>query len=763
MNLSVIIVNWKSGGLLRRCLDALPSACGPLTVEVFVVDNASGDGSIAEAQRSAQPFELIALERNIGFARANNLALKKARGEVLLLLNPDTEPRPGSLAALTEFFRLHPRAGIAGGKLLNPDGTVQPSVRRFPSTLVLALLLTRLARVSPRLRPFRAYLMEDFSYTQDARVDQAMGACLAIRRDLLLTVGTLDERYWMWFEEVDYCRRAGQQGREVWFVPSCEVVHALSTSFQQVSAVRKAWWFAGSALRYARKHHGVVSALVLLPLVPVFIGTGLVADVARLSQMRPLRSAFSRSMKTTLALLKTPVGDARFLGVLGVGATACFLAGFFSAQAGLLFLAAAWIAVGTWRYPWTAFLLLVAVAPFLLILKATIILGPLTALKDIVILTLFARVLRGGLPRLGSVRVPLLFLVGWSLVAFVRADALGLGLLRLRDLLLYIPMVFVTASLVSTTARRADFLRLFLGVSVLVLLLGVVQWQFFADGMVLRFDAARQVWDPRVSSVLAHPNIFGSYLLFVLPLAAGVALTVGIRPSARVAAGMLGVAGSIAAYATFSRSVWIACAVSFVTGVVILVALRRPRLVGAVALAGLLVGSVLLSVPRARTLVFSVVDPTYASNRERLDFFTGVLAGLSPVGAVGGEGLGDTATLLGREAGISLYQITAADVRDVQVAKARTFLDNAVAKTVVEQGVIGLVFAGWVGARVFHTALARFRRGSTPEQRAVGLAMGSLICGLAALWLFLDVPDLFPVNLYFWIFAGLVISQEQAQ
>lgn len=467
-------------------------------------------------------------------------------------------------------------------------------------------------------------------------------------------------------------------------------------------------------------------------------------------------------MKTMLTLLKTPVGGSRFLGVLGVGAVAGFLASFFSAQAGLLFLAAAWIAVGTWRYPWPAFLLLVAVAPFLLILKATVILGPLTALKDIVILTLFARVLRGGPPRLGSLLVPLLFLSGWSLVAFVRADALGLGLLRLRDLLLYIPMAFVAAGLVSTAKNRATFLYLFLGVSALVLLLGAAQWQFFADGMVLRFDSVRQIWVPRVSSVLAHPNIFGSYLLFVLPLAAGVALTAGIRPFVRVAAGVLGLAGSIAVYATFSRSVWIAYAVSFVAGLVILAKRFRPRLVGAVGLAGLLVGSVLLSVPRVRTLLSSVVDPAYASNRERLDFFAGVLANLSPAGAVGGEGLGDTVTLLGREAGISLYQIAAAGARDIQVAKARTFLDNAVAKTVVEQGIIGLAFVGWVGARVFHYALARFRRGSTPEQRAAGLAVSSLICGLAALWLFLDVPDMFPVNLYFWTFAGLVASPQPA-
>ena len=177
MNLSIIIVNWNSGALLRCCLDVLPTACGStLQYEVFVVDNSSEDGSVAEAHKSPQPFTLLALDRNVGFAGANNIALKRARGDILLLLNPDTEPRPGSLEALVEFFSAHHKAGVVGAKLLNPDVTIQRSVRRFPSVGVLAALFLRLPRVFPRLPFYRRYEMASFPYDCEASVDQVMGA-----------------------------------------------------------------------------------------------------------------------------------------------------------------------------------------------------------------------------------------------------------------------------------------------------------------------------------------------------------------------------------------------------------------------------------------------------------------------------------------------------------------------------------------------------------------------------------------------------------
>lgn len=280
MKLSIVIVNWNTGVLLRKCLDALPASVGgKFLYEVFVVDNASKDDSLAQARGSAQMYREIVLPANMGFAHANNVALREARGEILLLLNPDTEPRPGSMRALADFFSAHPRAGIVGGKLLYPDGRLQRSVRAFPSPGVLALLLTRLAHFFPKLSAYRRYEMADFSYTHAASVDQVMGACFAIRRDVMKAIGILDEGYWIWFEEVDYCRRAKQRGWETWFTPAAEIVHHHATSFAQVSPLWRTWKFSRSALRYARKHYGVLTAAALVILIPISLVSALLATV----------------------------------------------------------------------------------------------------------------------------------------------------------------------------------------------------------------------------------------------------------------------------------------------------------------------------------------------------------------------------------------------------------------------------------------------------------------------------------------------------
>lgn len=462
-----------------------------------------------------------------------------------------------------------------------------------------------------------------------------------------------------------------------------------------------------------------------------------------------------------LAALARPIGDLRFLAAFGVACVATFLALFFSAQAGLLVLAAAWLAVGTWRAPWPAFLLLIAVAPFLLILKATVVLGPITVLKDVVILTLLARMLVSERPRVPrALAFPVLTLVAWALVSFISADAFTLGLLRLRDLLLYVPMAFVGLSLVDSPVRVRTFLRLVLAVGALVLVLSAIQWVAFADGMVLRFDPGRSLWIPRASSVLAHPNILGGFLLFLLPLSVATVLQTEFSRRLRVGALLVTLASFVATYATYSRSAWIAVAAALATEAVLLVAVRRPRFVGATVLACIVALAGLLLVPAIRTLIVSVVDPAYESNRTRIEILLGSLAQVSNRGAILGEGLGDTARLLGRNADISLYELAAADARGAQIAKARTFLDNAVAKTLFEQGVVGLVLAGWVAARFFFTVVRAARPKQPPETRAIGLAFSSIIVGLAAMWLFLDVPDIFPVNLYFWTFAGLVASSR---
>lgn len=457
--------------------------------------------------------------------------------------------------------------------------------------------------------------------------------------------------------------------------------------------------------------------------------------------------------------LRQPIGSVRDLAALGVGAITLFLGFFFSAQAGLLFLAGAWVAQLTWRYPWTTFLILTTVAPFLLILKATVLLGPLTLLKDVVILALLARLVRREtIERFpASLFTAIAALVGWATLAFVFSDAPVVGLLRLRDLLLYIALFPISLQLLAPPERLRTFLRVFLGTGLLVLALGALQWFAYPDGMVLRLDAARQVWIPRLSSVLAHPNHLGGFLLLLVTLGLALALT-RVDPRERFVAGALFLTGLVATYATYSRSAWISVALA-VSVVLFLWAMReRPWLVtgGVILGVGALAGSLLVAPVRDHLRAYA--DPTYQSNKTRLDIVAGVLTEVSRRGAVIGEGLGDTAVLLGRTADIELYDVVAADVRGAQLAKARTFVDNAVVKTWIEQGIVGLVLAAWVGVRLLLAAFSVLRRSPAGERQALALACIGIIVGLAALWWFLDVPDMFPLNLYFWIFAGALAA-----
>lgn len=291
MTVSVIIVNWNTGDLLRRCLDALPAALEGHAHEVLVVDNASADQSVARAEGSPQLFRLFALKTNVGFARANNIGIRQAKGEVIILLNPDTEPSPGSLSALAGFLRDHPSAAAVGPQLTNPDGTLQTSCRRFPTTLVLALLFLKVHHLLPSLPPLRRYFMTDFAHDAELPVDQIMGACMAIPRPEFERVGLLDERYWIWFEEVDWCRRAVRAGKQIWFTPSARVLHHGGVSFRQVLPVQKEWRLIRSGLRYATTHIGAGSLAVLLPLVPIalLLDTGAFLPWIRRSASRHAR------------------------------------------------------------------------------------------------------------------------------------------------------------------------------------------------------------------------------------------------------------------------------------------------------------------------------------------------------------------------------------------------------------------------------------------------------------------------------------------
>jgi N-acetylglucosaminyl-diphospho-decaprenol L-rhamnosyltransferase len=261
-DLSVIIVTWNTRELLAACLEALPAAVGELAAEIWVVDNASSDGTVEMVQERFPEVRVIANRENRGWAGGNNQALKQSAGRCLLLLNADTEPRPSSLAALVRFLDEHPDAGACGPMLLHSDGSIQGNGRRFPTFWKEFLDITGLRHLAlgAYIRHF-GWGREDF--TALAEVDEVTGACLLARRETVEQVGLLDEQFFMYYDEVDWCRRMKAAGWRVFYVPEAQVVHHVAASVKQVGfeAYRRLF---ESQYRYFRKHASWSTCLAIL-------------------------------------------------------------------------------------------------------------------------------------------------------------------------------------------------------------------------------------------------------------------------------------------------------------------------------------------------------------------------------------------------------------------------------------------------------------------------------------------------------------------
>jgi hypothetical protein len=256
-DLSVIIVNWNVRPLLERCLASVTESAqrGGLNCELIVVDNASTDGSPDMVRRLFPTVELICSDANLGFARANNLGASRAGGRYLLFLNPDTEVVGDALPTMVAYMDQHPAVGLLGPKLLFPDGRVQPSRRRFPTLATAFLESTVVQQWFPQNRTLDRYYVRDRSDDVEQDVDWVVGACMLIRREAWDEIGPLDERFFMYSEELDWCRRLKSAGWRVVYLPSATVVHYEGQSSAQVVPARHIY-FQSSKVLYFRKHHG---------------------------------------------------------------------------------------------------------------------------------------------------------------------------------------------------------------------------------------------------------------------------------------------------------------------------------------------------------------------------------------------------------------------------------------------------------------------------------------------------------------------------
>lgn len=279
--LSVIIVTFNGRDLVRACLRTTPASFGTLTGEIIVVDNGSRDGTPEMVASEFPSVHLIATGENLGFAAGNNRGLQVAQGRVIVFLNPDTEPAPGALALLAAALDGDATLGIVGPRLVYGDGSQQPSVRAFPTFSVSLLVLLKLYRLARWLPAVRRYDAADFDYDRPSDVDQLMGACLAMTSSLAAEMQGFDQRYWMWFEEVDLCLRVKQAGYRVRYVPEAQVLHRLSQSAVLLPSVLKQRAYANSLVAFFDKHHPRWQATALRSVAWTGVAAAHVARVGR--------------------------------------------------------------------------------------------------------------------------------------------------------------------------------------------------------------------------------------------------------------------------------------------------------------------------------------------------------------------------------------------------------------------------------------------------------------------------------------------------
>jgi len=264
VDLSIIIVSWNTGDLLAQCLQSVyATACG-LALEVIVVDNASVDGSVDLVRRDFPRAHVIANADNVGFVRANNQAIERCQGRYVLLLNSDALVLSGALVETVRFMDDHPRAGIAGVRLLNADGTFQASYTLFPTLWQEFLILSGLGRWL--VRPNFPSCGPELERGPQKIAGYVEGAYLMARREAVKQVGGLDGRIFMYAEDVDWCYRFHRAGWEVWYLPQAPVVHLGGQSSKQRRGRMEAELYRSRVYLF-QKHYGRGAACGLRGLV----------------------------------------------------------------------------------------------------------------------------------------------------------------------------------------------------------------------------------------------------------------------------------------------------------------------------------------------------------------------------------------------------------------------------------------------------------------------------------------------------------------
>lgn len=266
MDLSVIIVSWKVKDKLKGNLEALLKSVGDFTFEVIVVDNNSQDGTVKMVASEFGKIKLISNDVNRGFAAANNQGIKIAQGKYILLLNPDMRVEVDTLSKMLNWMDENPSATVSGCKLVDEKGDIVKHVRKFPRLSDQLAIIFKLPHVFKNIN--QKYLYTDFDYTRPSKVDSIRGAFFLISRERFKIISGgrepfLDERYFIWFEEVDFCKTVYQLGGEVWYTPVARCLDYVGQSFKQVKRRETQRYFSESMIKYFAKWGNKLETAVL--------------------------------------------------------------------------------------------------------------------------------------------------------------------------------------------------------------------------------------------------------------------------------------------------------------------------------------------------------------------------------------------------------------------------------------------------------------------------------------------------------------------
>jgi GT2 family glycosyltransferase len=283
-DISIVIVNLDTRLLLRQCLASVFRCAPPLSIEVIVVDNGSTDGSPEMVSAEFPAVKLVRNARNEGFAHPNNVGMELAEGRHILLLNSDTEVGTDTFHVLVHFLDDHPDVGACGPMLVFPDGRIQHSVKGFPTPFTRFCDIFFLDRLFPASRLFGRGEMRSFDYSKAAPVDHVMAAAFLVRREVLHDVGLLDERFAIYYNDMDWCFRMHASGWAIWYLPQARVVHHLGRTVDSLNRQFALFRILHeNVLLFYQKHYGRWSVvfyrfLTIIGFVPRSIGwSGLAA------------------------------------------------------------------------------------------------------------------------------------------------------------------------------------------------------------------------------------------------------------------------------------------------------------------------------------------------------------------------------------------------------------------------------------------------------------------------------------------------------